>query len=173
MPASFHGAVADTIRDVASFADMVEKSGTWVSVERISEADLQSKLREHLRSRGIAFVEGGEVGGGETDLVLHDRIVVENKVDKEEIRDPFEFGPHYAWQARRYSIALCSRVTFVIFAYRPVDEAARHCLPDRIRACAMQETKEDRCQIRVIVPLGGGVPSSAKRPAGIQERLER
>ena len=54
LPASFHRAVADTISDVTSFADMIEKSGTWVSVERISEADLQSKLREHLRSRGIA-----------------------------------------------------------------------------------------------------------------------
>ena len=150
---------------------MIEKSGTWVSVERISEADLQSKLREHLRSRGIAFVEGAEVGGGETDLVLHDRIVVENKVAEGKIRDPFEFGPRYAWQARRYGMALCSRVAFVVFAYRPADEAARLCLPDRIRACAMPVAREDRCQIRVIVPLGGGVPSSAKRPG--QDRFER
>ena len=173
LPASFHRAVADTLIDVAAFADMIEKSGTWASVERISEADLQSKLREHLRSRGIAFVEGAEVGGGETDLVLHDRIVVENKVAKGKIRDPFESGPHYAWQARRYSMALCSRVAFVVFAFRPADEAARLCLPDRIRACAMHAAKEDRCQIRVIVPLGGGVPSSAKRPADGQDRLER
>ena len=173
LPASFHRAVADTISDVTSFADMIEKSGTWVSVERISEADLQSKLREHLRSRGIAFVEGAEVGGGETDLVLHDRIVVENKVAKGKIRDPFEFGPHYEWQARRYSMALCSRVAFVVFAYRPADEAARLCLPDRIRACAMPAAREDRCRIRVIVPLGGGVPSSAKRPADGRDRFER
>ncbi len=172
LPASLHRAVADTISDVASFVDMIEKSGTWVSVECISEADLQSKLREHLRSRRIAFVEGAEVGGGETDLVLHDRMVVENKVGKEKIRDPFAAGLHYAWQVRRYSMAICSRVAFVVFAYRPANEAARLCLPDRIRACAMHAAKEDRCQIRVIVPLGGGVPSSAKRPADSHGRFE-
>ena len=169
LPASFHGAVAETIREVASFVDMIEKSGIWASVERISEGALQSKLREHLRSRGIAFIEGAEVGGGETDLVLRDRVVVENKVEKERTRDPFEVGPHYAWQARRYSMALCSRVAFVVFAYRPADEAAQPSLPNRIRARAMPDAQEDRCEIRVVVPFGRGVPSSARRPASSRD----
>ena len=166
LPASFHEAVCAAIRDTAFFADMIEKNGTWVSVDDISEAELQSKLREHLLSRSIAVIEGARVGGGETDLILHDRIVVENKVARGKVRNPFDFGPHYAWQARRYSMALCSRVEFVVVAYRPADEAARLPLPSRTRAVAMPDAQEDRCQIRIVVPLGGDVPSSAKRPAG-------
>ena len=173
LPASFHRAVSGTIRDLAFFADMIEKDGTWTSADDISEAELQSKLREHLRSRAIALIEGAEVGGGETDLILHDRIVVENKVEKERARNPFEFGPHYAWQARRYTMALCSRVAFVVFAYRPVDEAARLPLPHRIRARAMPEAEEDRCEIRIVVPWGADVPSSAKRPADSHVPFER
>ena len=173
LPASFHTAVSATIADIAVFADVIEKDGTWTSVDDISEGTLQSRLRQHLRSRDIAVTEGAEVGGGETDLIVHSRIVVENKVGKERVRDPFAVGPHYAWQARRYGMALCSRVVAVVFAYRPTDEAARLPLPDRIRAYAMPEAREDRCQIRVVLPWGGDVPSSAKRPAVNPDPLEQ
>ena len=173
LPASSHEAVCVAIRETASFADMMEKNGVWVSVEHLSEAELQAKLREHLDSRGIAVTEGARVGGGETDLVLHDQIVVENKVARDKVRDPFEVGPHYEWQARRYSIALCSRVQFVVVAYRPADESARLPLPDRIRAASMPEAQEHRCQIRVVIPFGGDVPSSAKRPAGNRGRFRK
>ena len=173
LPASFHEAVSATIMDIAFFANMIEKDGTWTSVDDISEGTLQSRLRQHLHSRNVPVTEGTEVGGGETDLILHNRIVVENKVGKDRIRDPFSSGPHYAWQARRYSIALCSRLVIVVFAYRPADEAALLPLPRRIRACAMPEAKEDRCQIRVVLPWGGDVPSSAKRPAANSEPPEQ
>lgn len=173
LPASFHEAVSATITDIAFFANMIEKGGTWTAVDDISEGTLQSTLRQHLHSRDVAVIEGSKVGGGETDLILHNRIVVENKVGKESVRDPFAVGPHYAWQARRYSMALCSRVVAVVFAYRPTDEAARLPLPGRIRACAMPEAGEDRCQIRVVLPWGGDVPSSAKRPAVNREPLKQ
>lgn len=172
LSASFHEAVCATISDIASFIDVLEKNGSWVSVEHLAEAELQSKLREHMNSRGSAVTEGAKVGGGETDLVLHDRIVVENKVAKGEVRDPFGVGPHYEWQARRYSVALCSRVQFVVVAYRPVDEAAQLPLPDRIQAASMPEAPEHRCQIRVVVPFGGDVPSSAKRPVRNRGRFQ-
>ena len=166
LPASFHKAVAATVRDLASFADVIEKGGTWISSEDLPEAKLQAKLRDHLRSRGTTVTEGAEMGGGETDLVLHDRIIVENKVRREKTRDPFDAGPHYVWQGRRYSIPLCSQVVFVVVGYRPSDEAALLPLPSRVRACAMPEAPEGICQVRVVVPWGTGVPSSAKKPDG-------
>ena len=164
LPASFHEGVCATVRDLAAFVDMIEKTGTWVTAQSLSEAQLQRKLREHLQSRETAVTEGSELGGGETDLVVHNRIVVENKVRDENTRDPFETGPHYAWQARRYGIALCSRIAFVVVGYRPSDEAAQLPLPSRIRTRAMSQAPEDRCEIRVVIPWGTGVPSSAKRP---------
>ena len=164
LPASFHNAVTAAIGDLASFADMIEKTGTWTARQDLSESELQAKLREYLHSRETALTEGSRIGGGETDLILHDRIIVENKVRKERTRDPFEAGPHYAWQSRRYSIAVCSRIAFVVIAYRPIDEAAVLPLPSRIRAHGMPGAPEERCEIRVVIPWGMGVPSSAKKP---------
>ena len=164
LPASFHEAVAATIRDLASFADIIEKGGTWNSSEDLPEAALQAKLRDHLRSRGTTVTEGAEMGGGETDLVLYDRIVVENKIRRGKTRDPFEAGAHYAWQARRYSRALCSKVVFVVLGYRPSDETAVPPLSHRIRASALREEQENICQVRVVVPWGMGNPSSARKP---------
>ena len=164
LPASFHEAVAATARDLASFVDVSEKGGTWISSADLHETELQAKLRDHLRSRGVSVTEGAELGGGETDLVLHDRIVVENKIRREKTRDPFEAGPHYAWQGRRYGMTIGSRVVFVVVAYRPNDESAVLPPPCRIRVCTMPEAPEDICQVRVVIPWGMGVPSSAKKP---------
>ena len=170
LPASFHEAVAAAIGDFAAFVDMLEKAGTWVSARDISESELQRKLREHLHSRGVAVTEGARVGGGETDLILRERVLVENKVRKNRTEDPFATGPHYAWQGRRYGTALCSRVVFTVIGYRPVDEAARLTLPNRIRTCGMPQAPEERCEVRVVVPWGTGVPSSAKQPVGPADR---
>ena len=165
LPASFHKAVSDTISDLASFVDMIEKTGFWISQQEFSESQLQAKLHEHLRSRETLVAEGSKLGGGEADLILYNRIVVENKVLKE-TKDPFEAAPHAAWQSRRYSLALCSRVAFVVVGYRPSNEAALFPLPSRIRALAMPEAPEKRCEVRVVIPWGTGIPSSAKKPAG-------
>lgn len=164
LPASFHQAVSKTIRDLASFVDMVERTGKWSSCRKLSESQLQEKLHEHLLSRATPVQEGSKLGGGETDLILHDRVVVENKVC-EDTEDPFSVLPHAPWQSRRYSISLCSRVEFVVVGYCPRNETALLPLPSRIRVLAMPQAPEQRCEVRVVIPWGTGVPSSAKRPA--------
>ncbi len=168
LPASFHKAVSDTLRDLASFVDMIEKTGAWTSFEDLSESQLQGKLREHLHSRNSIVEEGSKLGGGEADLILYNRIVVENKVLKEKIQNPFDACSQYAWQARRYSLSLCSRVLFVVVGYCPSSEAALLPLSNRIRVCSMPEAPEERCVVCVVVPWGTGVPSSARRPPGSQ-----
>ena len=165
LPASFHKAVTVAIRELASFVDMIEKNGVWTTRPDLSESELQAKLREHLHSRETVVTEGSKLGGGETDLILADRVIVENKVRSEKTRDPFDVGSHYTWQSRRYSISICSRIAFVLIAYRPNDESAVLPLPSRIRALGVTEAQEDRCEVRVVIPWGAGVPSSAKRPA--------
>ena len=165
LPASFHKAVSDTICTLASFVDTIEKTGIWISLQEFSESQLQAKLFEYLRSHGTPVVERPKLGGGEPDLILHNRVVVENKVRKE-TEDPFEVAPHASWQVRRYSLALCSRVAFVVVGYRPSNEAALLPLPGRIQALAMPEASEKRCEVRVVIPWGIGIPSSAKKPTG-------
>ena len=163
LPASFHKAVSATIRDLASFVDMIEKTGRWISRQKLSESQLQRKLHEHLISRETPVREGSNLGGGETDLILHDRCIVENKVCKQ-TQDPFKALPHAAWQGRRYSVALCSRVTFVVVAYCPSNETALLRLASRIRVLAMPGAPEEGCEVRAVIPWGTGVPSSAKKP---------
>ena len=165
LPASFHHAVSNTIRDLALFVDMMEKSGAWVSNQKLSEKELQEELYQHLLSRNTPVRMATKTAGGETDLILHSRIVIENKVCKE-TSDPFSVLPNAAWQARRYSIPLSSRVGFVVVGYRPIDEAALVSLPGRIRVLPMSDAPEQRCEVRVAIPWGTGIPSSAKKPAG-------
>ena len=164
LTASFHNAVSSAIGDLASLVGMLEKTGKFVSVEKLPENRMQSVMKQHLISREVDVIEGAEVGGGETDLVLSRQLVVENKVTPRPTPNPFDEGSRFSWQARRYSIALCNSVAFVVLAYRPSSEADLLPLPERVRVLELTETKEERCEVRFVIPWGTGVPSAAKSP---------
>ena len=155
LSASQYKLVSSAIAELAFFLNMLEQDGTWTSADDLAEDALQSKLRQHLASRGVPVTEGAEVAGGETDLILYDEVVIENKVSKEVVRDPFKVGPHYEWQARRYSMALCARVAFVVFAYRPADEAA------------LLEAAETDPRVWHARSARGQVPVSNRRAVGV------
>ena len=164
LPASIHGAFCRTLGHLISFLDTTEQGGTFVSLSDLSEKKLQIKIRDHIRARGGKAQEGSEVGGGETDLLVEDWIVVENKcVDR--VKKPFDKGKHYAWQARRYSIAVCSRISVVALGYKPSDESAILELPERIKIMTPDnEEISGIAQVRVVIPWGQSVPSDAKAP---------
>jgi hypothetical protein len=150
---------------LASFLDVVEKGGKLVGRASISEVELQTLLRDHLRSRGVSVHEGSEMGGGETDLILPGPLIVENKM-RGKTQDPFEAGPHYAWQARRYGIALhSSQVIFTVVGYEPSDEVAYLPIAKRIRVCRPEQAPQGSyVQIRVVIPWTSSTPSGAKAP---------
>jgi hypothetical protein len=104
-----------------------------------------------------------EVGGGETDLVFPDSLVIENKVTGT-TADPVKARPAASWQARRYAIAVCRRVAFVVNAHRPADEGAVLPLPARIHIRLLEGAPEGHAQITFLLPWGHGVPSSAEPP---------
>ena len=164
LPASFHKAVCSTMDELAFFLDMAERNGRWVSASGLGESQLQATLREFLDARQTEVKEGAEYGGGETDLVLFERIVVENKVLKGGVSDPFAVGEdRFGWQARRYSLSLCSRVVFVVAAYKPATEGDLFPLTDRIRVRSLGGPSEQRCEVRIVLPWGMDVPSTAKQ----------
>jgi HD domain-containing protein len=163
LPATVHGAIIDAIEHLTSFIRLADQTGLWVSAPDITEKALQDELRKHLRSREVNVIEGSEVAGGETDLVLPGSVVVENKV-RERTADPFETGLDYEWQARRYSVSMVSQVSFVVVAYRPASEAAILPLTQRIRVMQPLGTPENHAFVRVVLPWGQGVPSRAKSP---------
>lgn len=163
LPAPLLREVANTIQHLAAFITTMERTGYFVGKTDISEHDLQAALKSHFSSREVEVLEGPEWGGGETDLLLPGNLVIENKL-RGDTADPFGVGPHYAWQNRRYSIAVCSRIGIVVLGYHPTSERAIPTLPERIRIAPLEGSPEDRAQIRVVVPYGHAVPHDARSP---------
>jgi hypothetical protein len=163
VPASVHRAVIDGIENMVSFLQMVEEGGVFVASQSLNERVLQERLRDHLRSRGIKVCEGSEVGGGETDLVMPGPLVVENKV-RELTKDPLGAGCKYGWQARRYAIAMVTRIIFLVVAYKPASEDDIPALPQRIVVSRADGAPEGFAQVKALIPWGQPVPSRAQKP---------
>jgi hypothetical protein len=163
--ADAHGALLQTVGDLAACISSLEESGAFAKAAKLDEKrELQMRIRDCLRNRGVPVREGTEIAGGETDLVARDLIVVENKVAHQPVKDPFGSGPHYAWEARRYTIPICQTVCIVILAYRPTDEASVLPLGRRIRVMPPGSGPHDVAQVRIVIPFGHGVPHDAKAP---------
>lgn len=153
--------VAQTIGHLATFVKVTEAGGTFTRRSSLPEVDLQKELLTVLRSLGVNVQEGVEVSGGESDLIVGSMLVIENKV-RDRTSDPFTVGTNYSWQARRYAIAVVSRVFVTVVAYVPTDE--RGYLPQTRRIRVIEHPKERFAEIRVVVPWNAPAPHEAKAP---------
>lgn len=160
MPAEIYKATTSSIVSVLSVMRSFEEGGKFVN-KSIKEKDLQQELRDHLRTLSVPVAEGSEVGGGETDLILHGTLVVENKV-RGKTSTPFD--EKYDLQAGRYRIAISSSVGFVIVGYMPNDEDAVLPISKRIRVVKAARKSEDAAVILIAVPYGHSVPSDVRKP---------
>lgn len=139
----------------------IEQGGDFVKSERPDEVrELQPRLRDCLRAAGIKVDEAPRVGGGETDLVLLETIVLENKV-LSPTDDPFAELKPAGWQARRYAIALSQRVRFICAAYKSKSESGILELPQRVRVRSAAGANDDAVEVQFVIPYGHGVPSKA------------
>lgn len=162
---SLHRAVTDGMRHLFSFLVALQQSGQLVDVTSLSEAELQAKLRNHLHAREATVQEGTEVGGGETDLLLSHLLVIENKVVRTGTSKPLECGEKFSWQARRYAIAIATRVAFEVVAYRPADERAVLPISECVAVSAVPFGQSTCAVVRFITPFGHPVPSRATVPS--------
>jgi hypothetical protein len=160
-----HSALIDTIYDLAVCLTTIDQGGKFVGKATLDEKyELQPEIRDGLRNCGANVVEAEAVGGGQVDLKVRDALIVENKVAGV-TADPFSKGPHYVWQARRYGLALCLNITFVVLAYKPTDESKIIELYHRIRIVKPDNSPPGYAQIRVVVPYGYSTPHAAKAPS--------
>jgi HD superfamily phosphohydrolase len=158
-----HQALIETINDLAVFVTSVERSGEYATTETLDEKrEFQLRVLSCLRDRGVPVVEAEELTGGETDLRVREHLILENKVMPGLVADPFSRGPHYVWQARRYAMAICSNITFVVAAYKPSSGAALPKQSGRIRVVSPEKSPPGYAQVRVVVPFGHGLPHDAK-----------
>jgi HD superfamily phosphohydrolase len=161
-----HSKVIDTLRHLFTFLASLQKTGDLVALDSIDEKrDLQVRLKAHLLARDAVVVEGGKVAGGETDLVLADSLVIENKVVRQPTKSPLTVGEKFSWQSRRYAIAVVQRVVFEMVAFTPTDESAVLPISDCVSISSVPMGSSTLAVIRFVTPWGHPVPSRAAVPS--------
>lgn len=160
-----HQKVVEGIRHLMTFLHSLHQGGDFVKLESIDEKqDLQAKLKSHLLAREVKVTEGAEVGGGETDLVLGDELIIENKVVRTATKSPLSVGEKFSWQARRYAIAVAKRVVFEMVAYKPSGESAILPIADSVSITGIPFGSSTLAVVRFVTPWGHSVPSRPATP---------
>lgn len=155
-------ALRDTLSGLASFVRTMHADSTFTTGSP-SEKDLQTELRKHLRARGLVVSEGEELGGGEADLIVSQRMLVENKIEGA-TSNPFGVRPTAPYQANRYAVAKCSRVFCTLIAYEPKEGAAPIEQTQSIRIEKLDGVNRTAINIKVVVPIRMPTPSTVKVP---------
>lgn len=156
-------AVALGVEQLANFCDMAERGGIFAGA-KISEKDLQSRLRDHLRSAKVEVIEGSELAAGETDLVLRaGPMLIENKLAGK-TAEPFDAKMGAAWQARRYNIAMVKRISLILIGFEPPTELDLPSLTRRVRVREIGPKDDLHAAIVFVVPYGYSSPSKAIIP---------
>jgi hypothetical protein len=156
-------AVVETFSGVMSFLSTMSEDSTWVTKTDVKEKDLQEALLRHFRSRTIVVEEGAKIGGGEYDVRVMGRTLIENKIAGV-TRDPFSSKPDAPYQANRYAVATCQRIFFTVIGYVPTESANVIEQTKSIRVQALEGVDRAAVDICVVVPYGLLRPSQTKRP---------
>lgn len=161
---ALHQTVMRSIRHAFLFVQATMREGQFVGITELAESELQSEFRKHLLAREATVVEGTKEAGGETDLVIDELLVVENKVVREPTSNPLTVGERFSWQARRYATALAKRIAFQMVAYRPKDEKSILPIAESVNVHELSPGTATLAVVRFVVPWGHKVPSQAKVP---------
>jgi len=129
-----------------------------------NEAELQRLLVRALRMLRLDITEGGERAGGETDVTVGHRFLIENKLVAAATDAPFDIAPKYALQGRRYIIPTAERFFVTLVAYKPATERG-YLRPANSVLVRQVPGVDDPCaEIRCVIAVGGSTPSLAKPP---------
>lgn len=166
-PAGFapkvHHAVLELLGHGFTFLESLERNGSFVGRRELKESELQHLLRQHICARGGDVIEGTREGGGETDLILSNTIVIENKVLRTPSKSPLTDGEQFSWQVRRYALALSQHLAAEVVAYPPRDEAAHLSIARSVSVSRLNEA-DGFAVVRFVTPWGATIPSRAKPP---------
>ncbi len=160
-------AVIKTIDGISSFILTMHLDKKWITTPELKEADLQRELARHLRARNLEIDEGGNLGGGQYDLIVERRTLIENKISGP-TSDPFEAKPDAPYQANRYGIAKCMRVFFTMVGYVPRDEASIVPQESSLRIRKVEQLGYTAVEICAVMPFGAPTPSHAIKPTSAE-----
>jgi hypothetical protein len=159
--------LTDKLRNLAPRLVTHDVSAVVLTKQNMSESELQEILLRFNRSKKLKASEGQGFAGGETDVILQERCLIENKIDTSG-KDPFVSKPEAAYQANRYARSISQRVFFTLVAYRPNDEAAIHPPAASVRVRQLDGLPQTAVEVRFVVPMGLSDPSRTKVPVSMK-----
>lgn len=162
LPAQTLSEMRQGLRGVFDFMQTMSQDATFSARALADEAELQRLLVRALRMQRLDVTEGSERAGGETDVVVGRRFLIENKLARDPTDDPFILGKKFALQGRRYVIPTAERFFVTLLAYTPATEAGLLRPADAVRVRQVPDVDDQCIEIRCVIPTDIGTPSSAK-----------
>ena len=154
--------LSQALRGLFQVIQTFAEDSTFCTSTIEKESDLQLQLRRALRTLRFDVKEGTEQAGGETDLYVTQRVIVENKIIKTPTDDPFSAAPNAGLQGRRYVLSTGQRFVITAVAYQAKTEKGRLAPADCVRVMEVAGAAEPFVEIRLAIRHSDTVPSRAK-----------
>lgn len=152
--------LVQTLRAVFRVVQAWAEDAKFATHEIMTEAQLQRRLFEALRVQSLDVAEGTKRSGGETDLLVGSRVVIENKFIKDPTDDPFGALPRTGLQGRRYVLPTGQRFVITAVAFRAASEAGLRAPSHCVRVLPLTDVDEF-VEVRIAIRMGDTVPSRA------------
>ena len=156
------GELVQTLRGVFRTVQTWAVDSTFVTSTITDEKDLQKRLRQALRQMELEVDEGAEQAGGETDIKVGRRIIIENKHIKDATDDPFQAVPRSGLQGRRYVLPTGQSFVITVVSYKAATENGRMKPVECVTVRQLNGVDTPFVEIRVAVRHSDTVPSKAQ-----------
>jgi len=163
MPAQTLSELRQGLQGIFRFMQAMSEDANFVARPLETEAQLQRLLVRALRILQLDLKEGVERAGGETDVIIGHRFLIENKLENSPTDDPFAVGQKYALQGRRYVLPTAERFFVTLLAYVPASENGYLRPAEAVRVRQVLGVDDPCVEIRCVIPMGGTTPSKAKK----------
>jgi HD superfamily phosphohydrolase len=152
-----------TLRCIFQYVQWRSEDGS-VTSSFSSEKELQKDLARSLRHQFLDDItEGSKVAGGETDLIVGRRVVIENKLLRDKTDDPFTASVTRAGlQARRYVLPTGQKFAITVVGYASKTENGKFSPHECVRVRQLKALTSHFAEIRIAVRYGDTVPSAAR-----------
>lgn len=162
LSASAESELANTLRGIFRTLQTWMTDAAFLTSQIADEAELQREFRKALRQTGLDVTEGELRAGGETDLKVGQRVIIENKVLNGATDDPFQAVPRSGLQGRRYVLPTGQSFVITAVAYKAATEKGKFAPSKCVAVRRLPDVSEPFVEIRVVVRHSDSVPSRAK-----------
>ena len=164
VPALAEQELRAALKCIFQFVQSRAEDKTFVTSTLPDEKALQEALARSLRDQSLDdVIEGSKLAGGETDLIVGRRVLIENKLLHYETDDPIGSAVLRAGlQGRRYVLPTGQKFVITVVGYSSKTENGKFSPHECVRVRQLNGIESPFVEIRVVVRYGDSVPSDAK-----------